>query len=78
MNVITVYTQNDCPPCKIVKMFLNEHRIKFQERNITSDQNARKELTENYGAYSTPTVVTDKEVIIGFDLEKLQQALDIK
>jgi glutaredoxin-like YruB-family protein len=78
MSKPTIYTQNDCPPCKIVKMFLNDKQIEFVEKNISQDQKARDELTKVYGAYSTPTVVVNNEVIIGFDLERLSKALNIE
>ncbi|WP_053362011.1 glutaredoxin family protein [Bacillus sp. FJAT-27251] len=78
MSQITIYTQNDCPPCQIVKMFLKEHQVDFEEKNITSDPKARDELTQVYGAYSTPTVVAGNEVIIGFELEKLKKTLSLE
>jgi len=78
MTKPTIYTQNDCPPCKIVKMFLNEYKIDFVEKNITQDQKARDELTKVYGAFSTPTVVVNDEVIIGFDLKRLAKVLKIE
>jgi glutaredoxin-like YruB-family protein len=78
MKKIIIYTQNECPPCKIVKMFLADHQVDYEEKNISTDMRARKELTEKYGAYSTPTVLVGEEVIIGFELEKLKKALDIE
>ncbi|MGM0902535.1 MAG: glutaredoxin family protein [Bacillota bacterium] len=77
MSKPTIYTQNDCPPCKIVKMFLNDKQIEYVEKNISQDQKARDELTKVYGAFSTPTVVVNDEVIIGFNLEGLSKALKI-
>jgi glutaredoxin len=77
MSKPTIFTQNDCPPCKIVKMFLNEYQIEFTEKNITLDQKAKDELTQVYGAFSTPTVIVNDEVIIGFDLKRLSKALKI-
>lgn len=78
MDNIIVYTQNECPPCQIVKMFLKEYKISYSERNIQNDDKSRKELTEIYGSYSTPTIVVGNEVIIGFDLEKLKKVLNIE
>jgi glutaredoxin len=78
MNDIIVYTQNDCPPCQIIKMFLREFGFTFTERNINEDEKSRQELTEIYNSYSTPTIVIGEEVITGFDLERLKQVLDIK
>ncbi|MDQ0217267.1 NrdH-redoxin [Peribacillus cavernae] len=77
MHNITVYTQPDCPPCKIVKMFLQEYNLNFTEKDIKADKQARHELTNQFGSYSTPTVVIDGEAIIGFDQEKLKKKLQI-
>ena len=78
MKKITVYTQPDCPPCEITKLFLTEHNIPFKIKNIKTDKNAKKELVEIYQSYSTPTIVIDNTVITGFDLEKLKQELNIE
>lgn len=78
MNDIIVYTQNECPPCQIIKMFLNEFGFSYTEKNINEDENSRQELTEIYNSYSTPTIVIGEEVITGFDLERLRKVLDIK
>ena len=77
MSHIIVYTQNECPPCKIVKMFLNDYGFSYSEKNIHEDEKSRQELTEIYGSYSTPTIIVGSEVIIGFDLEKLKRVLNI-
>ncbi|WP_035209821.1 glutaredoxin family protein [Mesobacillus boroniphilus] len=73
MNDIIVYTQNDCPPCQIIKMFLNEFGFSYTEKNIIDDENSMKELTEIYNSFSTPTIVIGEEVITGFDLERLKK-----
>jgi glutaredoxin-like YruB-family protein len=77
MNDIIVYTQNECPPCQIVKMFLIEYGFSYTEKNINEDEKSRQELTEIYNSFSTPTIVIGEEVIAGFDLEKLKKVLDI-
>lgn len=78
MNDIIVYTQNDCPPCQIIKMFLTEYGFSYKEKNINEDEKSRQELTEIYKSYSTPTIVIGEEIITGFDLEKLKKVLDIR
>ena len=75
---IIIYSQPDCPPCEITKLFLKEHGFSFSERDIQTDQKARNELMKKYHSYSTPTIVIGDQVIRGFDLEKLKQILKIK
>ncbi|KMY49284.1 glutaredoxin domain-containing protein [Peribacillus loiseleuriae] len=77
MNKVTLFTQPDCPPCTIVKMFFNEYNISFQEKDIKADASAMRELTKKYGSYSTPTVIINGEAIIGFEIEKMKIALSI-
>ncbi|MEG9296470.1 glutaredoxin family protein [Mangrovibacillus sp. Mu-81] len=76
MKVVTVYTQPECPPCEVVKLFLKEYKINYIERNIKEDNGARKHLIEELKSYSTPTITVDDKVISGFNLEALKEALD--
>ncbi|YAR63215.1 glutaredoxin domain-containing protein [Bacillus cytotoxicus] len=78
MKKVEVYTQTDCPPCAIVKEFLKHNNITFEEFNIKKDAIARDRLLYDYDSYSTPTVVVDGEVVAGFQIEKLQQLLNIE
>ncbi|MFD3447961.1 glutaredoxin domain-containing protein [Microbacteriaceae bacterium 4G12] len=78
MKTVTVYTQPDCPPCKIVKQFLQHYDIPFAEYDIKKDSAARDRLVYDYHSYSTPTVVIDGEVVTGFNIEKLQQLLGLE
>ncbi|WP_226087282.1 glutaredoxin family protein [Mesobacillus sp. S13] len=78
MNDIIVYTQNDCPPCQIIKMFLKEFGFPYTEKNISINDKSKQELTQTYNSYSTPTIIIGDEVITGFDLERLKKALDIQ
>lgn len=77
MRDITLYTQPDCPPCKIMKLFFKDNEIDYKEKDIKADSRARKELTETYGSYSTPTVVIDGKAFIGFDLDAIEKELGL-
>ncbi|RFU71090.1 glutaredoxin family protein [Peribacillus saganii] len=78
MQEIIVYSQPDCPPCKIMKMFLDEYQVSYTEKNIKADKQALKELTNKHKSYSTPTIVIDGQVIIGFDPTVLKRELNIQ
>jgi len=43
--------------------------------DVSSDQQAVFQLVRTYGSRSTPTIVVDDEVIIGFDPERLDELL---
>ncbi|MFJ7638783.1 glutaredoxin family protein [Peribacillus sp. NPDC097264] len=77
MKDITLYTQPECPPCKITKLFLDDNNIEYKEKDIKADGHARKELTNKYGSYSTPTVVIDGKAIIGFNIDAIEKELNL-
>ena len=72
---IIVFTQPDCPPCRSVKVYLADKGLEFEERDVTADQEAVRELVETYQSRSTPTIVIGENVMIGFDPEELDQIL---
>ncbi|MED3726893.1 NrdH-redoxin [Priestia filamentosa] len=75
MKKVELYTQQDCPPCHIVKQFLTHHNISFIEFDIKRDAKARKHMINTLGSFSTPTVVVEDEIVTGFNIEKLEQLL---
>ncbi|KSU62339.1 NrdH-redoxin [[Bacillus] enclensis] len=77
MKHVTLYTQPDCPPCEVVKLFMKEYKIEYIEKNIKEDNEARDYLIKQLKAYSTPTITVDDTVITGFDLDGLKAALEI-
>ena len=72
---IVLFTQPDCPPCLVLKMFLTERGVTFEERDITRDPDAVRDLTEHYKSHSTPTLVIGDEVLIGFDPDRIDEIL---
>jgi glutaredoxin 3 len=73
---IIVYTQSDSLPCEAIKMFLRDRRAKYEERSVEDGEDIVRELKEKYNSRSTPTVVIDDEVVIGFDPERIDELLE--
>jgi len=73
---IIVYTQSDSLPCEAIKMFLRDRRAKYEERSVEDGEDIVRELKEKYNSHSTPTVVIDDEVVIGFDPERVDELLE--
>jgi hypothetical protein len=61
-------------------MILQAKEIVFEERDISTDLDARREMTEQLDSTETPTIVIfsgeTTEVIVGFDPVRLDQLLD--
>ena len=60
--------------CNQAKEYLSQKGIEFQERDIAEDLGALADL-KKLGYLTTPVIVIDGSVIVGFDSEKIDQAL---
>ncbi len=52
--------------------FLSQQKIAFVEKDITTDEKAAEELMA-LGSMSTPTIVIDGQMLVGFNPQKLLQ-----
>ena len=73
---VTVYTSNTCGYCHLAKDFLKENGIDFEEKNVSTDTIARKELMSK-GFMGVPVIFVDEEVVQGFDKGKLTELLGL-
>ncbi|KMY53465.1 hypothetical protein AC623_05270 [Bacillus sp. FJAT-27231] len=76
MMPVILYTQPECPPCQIVKLFLNDRGVRYEEKNIAEDESAKQEWRNKWNASSTPTTVVQNEAVRGFDLDALTKLLE--
>lgn len=62
--------------CDQAKEYLSQKGIEFQERDIAQDPNALADL-KKLGYMTTPVIVIEGSVIVGFDAGKIDQALQV-
>ena len=74
MDVI-VYTTPTCPYCHMVKDFLTEKGISFEERDVARDPAYAQELVRNTGQMGVPVTIIDGKIVVGFDRGSLEQLL---
>jgi glutaredoxin 3 len=60
--------------CNQAKEYLSQKGLKFQERDVAQDPAALADL-KKLGYLTTPVIVIDGSVIVGFDAAKIDQAL---
>jgi glutaredoxin len=79
MPTVVFFTQPGCLPCELLKVYLEATGTVFEERDISTDTVARREMSERHGSNETPTLVVMsgeiREVIIGFDPARLDRLL---
>ncbi|HHZ03022.1 MAG TPA: glutaredoxin family protein [Tissierellia bacterium] len=74
MRNITIYSSATCPNCTAAKEYLKEKGYDYVEKNISIDQEAKKELI-SMGYMGVPVIMIDDEVVVGFNKNKLDEIL---
>ena len=80
---VKLYAISTCGWCKKAKNFLNENNIVFEFEDVDllegeEKERAREEVARHNPRKSYPTIIIDGEVVIvGFDADKLKEALGI-
>jgi len=74
---VIVYSTTVCPWCHKAKEFLKEHKVAFKDINVGEDRQKAQEMIEKSGQMGVPVLDIDGEIIIGFDVERIKEALKL-
>lgn len=70
--MIKVYSKTVCPQCRMVKKFLEDKGVPFEEINIEKNEEAKTYL-QSLGFQTVPVTVSGDEMIAGFAVDKLRE-----
>lgn len=71
---VIIYSSDSCIYCKEAKAYFKNKGIEFDEKNITKDMDARKELMK-MGYMSVPIIKIDDKIIKGFNKEMINKII---
>lgn len=74
---VKVYSTPACPYCKMVKEYLTSKGVVFEAVDVSANPAAGKDLVNISGQMGVPVVVAGGEVIVGFDKEAINKALNL-
>jgi len=74
---VKIYSTATCPYCIRAKQFLKENNIVFEDVDVSGNKAAAQELIRKTGQMGVPVLDIEGEIIVGFDREKIKQALGI-
>lgn len=82
MNSVLIYSTTTCPYCKMLKEYLDEKQIKYENIFVDQDQQAAERMVQESGQMGVPvTKITTPEgkteYILGFDKPKINELLGI-
>ncbi len=72
-----LFTTQTCPNCKMVKKFLNDANVSWEEIDAGDEKN--REIVEKYGICTAPTMVVeldDESVTIYHNASEIKKAID--
>jgi glutaredoxin 3 len=74
---VKLYSAPFCPYCKMARDFLVQHGVKFEEINVQEDPAGALEMIRKSGQTGVPVIDVDGRIIVGFDRQKLAEALGL-
>ncbi len=79
---ITIYSTATCGFCKMLKSYLTEKNISFDNKAADEDQAIARELYEKSGQLGVPFTIIEtedgkQEGILGFDRAKIDSVLGL-
>ena len=76
MSEITVYSTPMCPWCNVLKDFLKEKNIEFEEIDVSKDQTKAQEMIEKSGQMGVPQIEINGKIIVGVDKAAIEKELE--
>lgn len=73
---ITIYTTPTCGFCHMAKDYFKSKEVEYDEKDVTKDAEAYKEIMEKSGQLGVPVIDISGSIIIGFDKPKIDSALE--
>jgi len=77
MSNVIVYSTQTCPYCHMAKDFLDKNSIKYENKNVSEDEEALKEMMDKSHQMGVPVIDIDGEIVIGFDEKRMEELLKI-
>ncbi|MGA2091135.1 MAG: glutaredoxin domain-containing protein [Endomicrobiales bacterium] len=74
---VTIYTTPSCGGCIMLKTFLKDNAIAFEEIDVSSSSDKAQEAIRKSGQISIPLIDIDGKIIVGFDQTELVRELGL-
>lgn len=78
MSKVKIYSTPTCHFCHMAKDFFTQNGVVFEDFNVATDLDKRKEMMERSGQMGVPVIDIDNKLIVGFDLPRIKEYLGMK
>ena len=77
MSKVRVFSTKTCPYCYMLKDYLRQHKVKFEDIMVDSDYEAAMEMIRISGQRGVPVADINGTVVVGFDQVRINQLLNL-
>jgi len=64
---VTIYTTNYCPYCRAAKRLLDSKAVKYEEIDLTENEEIKTKVMEELGWQTVPIILINEKLIGGYD-----------
>ena len=72
---VKVYSTPTCPWCNVLKNFLKEKNIEFEDIDVSKDHEKAREMIKKSGQMGVPQIEINGKIIVGFDKAAIEKEL---
>ncbi|AQS56222.1 MAG: glutaredoxin family protein [Novibacillus thermophilus] len=76
MHKVIVYSRPHCIECNVLKKFLKDYQIEYENRNCSTNPEYLEEV-KKMGFLGVPVTVVDGEAVQGLQPEKILELLNM-
>ena len=77
MPKVKIYSTPTCHFCGLAKEYFKENNVEFQNIDVASDMEARKEMVEMSGQMGVPVIVIGDNLIVGYNKPVISKLLGL-
>ncbi|MCL5257978.1 MAG: glutathione S-transferase N-terminal domain-containing protein [Patescibacteria group bacterium] len=78
MAKVIIYTTPTCSFCHKAKEFFDKNNIKYEEKDVTINDQTLAEMVKKSGQMGVPVIDVDGQIVVGFDQPALVNLLKSK
>jgi len=75
---VIIFTTPTCSFCNNAKRYFREKNIRFTEVDVSKDQKAAQDMLRRTGQMGVPVILINNRPIVGFDVPKINNLLNIR
>lgn len=77
MSKVTVYTSPTCAYCHMLRQYLQDNQVEYEEIDVTQDQESARQMVAETGQMGVPVTNIDGTYIIGFAKDSIAEKLGL-